>query len=218
MLREIGEVRTHVAGAERAVDADAERLGVADGNVERLERLPRQRAAALVGDRERDHQRQADLLLEEDVLDRHQRRLRVQRVEDGSSRRMSAPPSIRPRTCSWYDSRSVSNVSARNAGSLTSERSRASGSSGDRSGHPARTIGRLLRPRVARRAREPRPLQVQLVGQVLERIVRLHHRRAAERVGLDDVGAGLEILAVDSLITSGRVRISRSLFPCRSFG
>src|SRR5215211_8318427 len=52
--REIGQVRAHVARAERAIDADAERARVAHRGVERFERLARQRAAALVGDRERD--------------------------------------------------------------------------------------------------------------------------------------------------------------------
>ena len=81
--RELRQVRAHVARAERAVDADAERLRVPDRDVERVERLARQRAAAAVGDRDRDHQRQPDALLLEHVLDRDDRRLGVERVEDG---------------------------------------------------------------------------------------------------------------------------------------
>ena len=56
--RQLREVRPHLARAERAVEADAERPGVLDRDVERVERLARQRAAAAVGDRHRDHQRQ----------------------------------------------------------------------------------------------------------------------------------------------------------------
>ena len=57
-------------------------LRVANRDVEGVERLARQRAAAPVGDRHRDHQRQPDALLLEHVLDRDDRRLGVQRVED----------------------------------------------------------------------------------------------------------------------------------------
>ena len=56
-------------------------------------------------------------------------------------------------------------------------------------GDEARPVGRLRRPRVGRRPREPRALDVELVGERLERVVGLRDRRAAERVGLDDVGA-----------------------------
>ena len=51
--RELGDVRPHVVGAERAVDADREQVGVADRVVERLDGLARQRAARLVGNRHR---------------------------------------------------------------------------------------------------------------------------------------------------------------------
>ena len=46
-------------------------------------------------------------------------------------------------------------------------------------------------------AREARPLQVHLVGQVLEAEVRLRNARRGEGVGGDDVRAGFEVLAVD---------------------
>ena len=38
--RELRHVGTHIAGAEGAVDPDAERLRMADGNVKSIERLP----------------------------------------------------------------------------------------------------------------------------------------------------------------------------------
>ncbi len=80
--REVGEIRPHVAGAERAVDPDAEWMRVPDGDVERLEGLPRERPAALVRDGERNHHRQADARLREHVLDREDAGLRVERIED----------------------------------------------------------------------------------------------------------------------------------------
>ena len=103
--RELGEVRPHVARAERAVDADAERPRVADRHVERVDRLTRQRAAAAIGDRDRDHQRQPDAAFLEHVLDGDEGGLGVERVEDRleeeevASRRRSgrAPAARRPR-------------------------------------------------------------------------------------------------------------------------
>ena len=87
----------------------------------------------------------------------------------------------------------------RNAGSLTSgeidsvrfvgpiEPATNRGWSGVRAVHSSR-----------RRLREPRPLDVQLVDERLEAVVRLRDRGAGERVRLDDVGAGGEVLAVDA--------------------
>ncbi len=80
--RQLGDVRPHVARAQRAVDADAERPGVRDRDIEGVDRLPRQRAAAAVGDGDRDHQRQAHAALLEHLLDRDDARLRVERVDD----------------------------------------------------------------------------------------------------------------------------------------
>jgi hypothetical protein len=94
MARELRQVRAHVARAERAVDADAERLRVLDRDVEGVERLARQRAAAAVGDRDRDHQRQAHARAPRTLLDRDDAALAfsVSKIVSSSSR--STPPSI----------------------------------------------------------------------------------------------------------------------------
>ena len=65
-------------------------------------------------------------------------------------------------------------------------------------GDEARAIGRARGPLVAAALRQPRAFEVQLVDERLEPVVGLRDRRAAERVGLDDVAAGLEVLAVDA--------------------
>ena len=72
------EVRAHLGRAERAVDADGERLRMRDREPERIDRLTRQRSAAPVGDRDRDHERH----VRGDVARGRDRRLGVQRVED----------------------------------------------------------------------------------------------------------------------------------------
>ncbi len=68
--------------AERAVEPDDHRVGVADAVPERLDRLARQRPAGGVDDRPRDDQRHALAGLVEERLDRGDRGLRVERVED----------------------------------------------------------------------------------------------------------------------------------------
>ena len=80
--RELRHVGPHLARAERAVDPDAERPRVRDRHPEGVHRLARQRPAAAVRDRHREHHRQLDALLVEHLLDGHDGRLGVQRVED----------------------------------------------------------------------------------------------------------------------------------------
>ncbi len=75
-------VRPHQRGAQRAVQPDRERSRVADGVPERLDRLAAQDAARGVGHGAGDHHRHARASALEFGLDREDRRLRVQRVED----------------------------------------------------------------------------------------------------------------------------------------
>ncbi len=122
--------------------------------------------------------------------------LRVSKIV--SSRRISAPPSMRPRACSSYASRKASKVvrPERRIVDVRGNRQRAVRRP-HRAGNEARAIRRLGVPLVAGGPRQARAFQVQFIRQRFERVVRLHDRRAAERVGLDDVGAGCEILMVD---------------------
>ena len=80
--REDVEVLAELLRAERAVEPDDQRVGVADAVPERLDRLARQGPAGRVDDRPRDDQRHALAGLVEQRLDRGDRGLRVERVED----------------------------------------------------------------------------------------------------------------------------------------
>ena len=116
-----------------------------------------------------------------------------------SSSSRCAPPSIRPRACSRYASRISSNVDGAERGvvDVGRDRQRAVGRA-HRAGDEARAIRRPRGPLVGDAARDARALDVDLVGQRLEAVVGLRDRRGRERVGLDDVGAGLEVLRVDA--------------------
>ena len=57
---DVGDMRAQVFGAERAVEADGDRLGVAHRIPERFRQLARQQAAGFVGDGAGDHHRHVD--------------------------------------------------------------------------------------------------------------------------------------------------------------
>ena len=121
----------------------------------------------------------------------------VSKIVSSSSR--SAPPSISPRTCSRYASRTCAKVVARNAGLLTSGEIDSVRLVGPIA--PATKRGRSgvrVGPLVGGRAGQACAFDVQLVGERLEAEVGLRDRGAAERVGLDDVRAGLEVGVMDA--------------------
>jgi hypothetical protein len=184
------EVRAHLRGAERAVDADRERLRVLDGDPERLRRLTRERPAAPVGDRDGEHQRH----LRRDLLRRGDRRLRVEGVEDRLDQQ-----EIRPAVDQASDLLRVA------LGQLV-ERDRAE----RRVAHPRGERERLVRrPDGARHEsilaagdralRDLRSRAVDLVHERAELVVRLGDRGRRERVRGDDVRAGVEVAAVNLL-------------------
>ena len=80
--RQIGEVRAHVGRPEGAVEPDAEGRGVGERQPERLHRLAVEHAARAVGDRARDEDRQPRAAGLEHLVQRHQGRLGVERIED----------------------------------------------------------------------------------------------------------------------------------------
>ena len=79
---QLGDVGPQLGRAQRAVEADDERPDVADAVPERLGGLAREGAAAGVGDRAGDPDRPAPALLLEERLQREDRGLGVEGVED----------------------------------------------------------------------------------------------------------------------------------------
>ena len=80
---EPGHVRLHLLGPEAAIESDRQQARMRDGRIESLDRLPRKRASARIGNRPRNHDRDRNAALGAQPLDRKQGRLRVQRVEHG---------------------------------------------------------------------------------------------------------------------------------------
>ena len=196
--RELGEIRAHVARAERAVDADAERPGVADRHVEGVDGLPRQGPAAAIGDGDGNHQRQPDAPFLEDVLDGDERRLGAEGVEDRLEQEdvraaVEEPPHLDLVRRAHLVERGGAVGRVVDVGR---DRQRAVGRAHG-AGDEARPVRRFRVPLVGGRPRQLRTLEVDVVDRVLERVVGLRDRGPAEGVRLDDVGAGGEILVMD---------------------
>ena len=196
---DFGDVLAHLARAERAVEADRERLGVGERVPKGLRRLARQRAAREIGDCARDHDREHGPNFVEGVLERVKRRLGVQCVEDRLDQQNVGA--------------AVDQAKRRLAvsGAQIIEAHGAKAGIGDVRRDRRRAIGRPDRPRdealgtclfsnlVAGRSREPRALEVELVSQIFQPVIGLGDGRRRESVGFDNVGAGFKILDMNIL-------------------
>ena len=192
-LRELGDVRAHLVGAQRAVQADDQRARVPDRRPERVHRLPGQRPAGAVHDRHRDPDRQ----VRRDVVRGLQRGLRVQRVEDRLDQQDVHAAGVQRGDLLGVGvvdllvgDRAVGRVL-----DLRRQRQRHV-QRADRAGHELRVAGLGL-GLVGRLPGEPRRLGVHLVDVALEAVVGLADRRGRERVRRRQVGARREVPLVD---------------------
>ena len=197
--REFRQVRPHVTGAERAVDADRPGTRMLHREIERVHRLTRQRASALVGDRERDHQGQHHALLVLYFLNGDDRRFGIERVDDRfEQQNVNAAVD---QTADLIDVRVFHfverDVPKRGVVHVWRDRQRAIGRP-HRSGDDARPGGPGGGDFVGDAAGKPRGFEVHLVGKVLEVVVRLRHHVRVERVRLENICAGVEVLPMNS--------------------
>ena len=193
---ELLDVRPHLRGAERAVDADAERRRVRDGVPEGLDGLPAERAPRGVGDGHGEHHREAEVVIGEVLLDGEDRGLEVQRVE----RRLreedvdAAVDEAAHLLVIGIDELVEAHAAERRVVDVGRERGGAVGRP-HRAGDEARAL--LRRDGVGGAAGDLRGFEVDVVDGALEAVVAHRDRLGVEGVGLDDVGARLEVLAVD---------------------
>jgi hypothetical protein len=193
---QLGDVLTHLGGTERAVEADRQRLDVADGVPERLRGLAGQRAARRVRDRAGHDDRPAAAPLLEERLDREDRGLGVEGVEDGLDQQDVG--SAVDEALGLLEVRRDQLVVGHVAGTrVVDVRGDARGAV--RRTERARDVpGPLGRAElVAGLAGQPCTLEVHLVGERLHAEVGLRDRGRAEGVGLDHVRTGSEVLLVD---------------------
>ena len=162
-----------------------------------LDRLGGERPAPFE-DRERGHHRQRAAEIGEHLLDRVQAGLEDERVE-GRLREEE----IHATVDEGLDLLAVGrhhlverHVSVAGVGHVAGNGELLVGRA-DRPGHEAGPVGRLGRGRVGRRPGQRRGDEVHLPGVVLEAEVGQGHARRPERVGLDNVGARLQVGGVD---------------------
>jgi hypothetical protein len=197
--RELLHVRPHVPRAERAVDADAERLRVAHGGPEGFERLAREGAATLVDDGDAQHERRRVTASGEQLVCGDEGGLQVERVEDGLDQQR-----VRAAVEQAAHLLAVGLLDL-NEGDRAKARIVDVGREGERAVHgpdgardEAGFVGVLLGPGVGRFLRDARRSDVHLVDDVLQVVVGLGDARRGEGVGLDDVRARREVGVVDA--------------------
>jgi hypothetical protein len=197
---EFGEEGPHLAGPQRAVDPHREWLRVGDRSPEGFDGLAREGAAAPVADGHRDHQRELDALLFEDLERGDDRGLGVQGVEDGLDQQdvdasLDQSADLLGVGLPQHVER---HVSERRVVDVLRDRQglvrRA-----DRTGDETRLVGSAGSPLGGDPLRDLRRQDVLLVGGGPHRVVGLGDGRAAEGVGFDDVRTGRQEGAVDLL-------------------
>ena len=195
--RELGEVRAQLGRAERAVQADGDGRHVLDGDPERLGRLPAQRAAGAIRDRPGQDHREAAAERVERVLDRGDRRLGVQRVEDGLDQQDVGSAVDQPagRIAVRVAQSREGDRAERGIGHVRGQRGCAARGSEHACDEPGSPVGLLCEIRLG--AGEPGGLAVDLGGELSELVLGQRDRGRVERVRLDDVGAGGEVRPVD---------------------
>ena len=191
-------MRAHRLGAERAVEADGEGAGVAHRVPEGGRRLAGEGAAGEVGDGAGDHQRQA-AGLGEDLLAGEDRRLGVQRVEDGLDQDEVGAAFDKPADLAGIGGAQVVEADGAEAGVVDVRRHRGGAVGRPEGAGDEAALAVLGLGPVAGAADEFGAAAVEVVDPLLHRVVGLGDDRRGEGVGLDDVGAGDGVAVVDLL-------------------
>jgi hypothetical protein len=177
----------HQIGPGGTVEADCQKLCVLDRGQKSIGRLAAEHRARGL-DRPRHHHRPAHTGLSECFLDRDQSGLRVAGVLAGLDDEKIDPALEQPASLLTKGPHEL------REGDAASDRDRLGGRS-HRPGHESRLRRRRGFPRRLDRELGSQPVERPRLG--LEPVLGEHQRRAAEGVGLDNVGAGCEIGAVD---------------------
>ena len=189
--------------------------GVPDRVPERLRRLAGQQPPGAVGDGAGDHHRHVDAARRALLGDGVDRGLGVERVEDRLDQQQVRAAGQQPaHLLAVGVARSWSKVMARKPGLATSGEIDAVRLVGPSAPATKRGLPSSRAALVRRLARQPRALAVELIGDVRHAVVGLRDRGRRERVGRDDVGAGLVVGVVNFADRVGAGSgSSRSLLP-----
>ena len=202
--RKLLDVWAHLLRAEGAVDAHAQEVHVRNGNPERFDRLAGKRAAALVGDGDGHHDRNARSggrkMFVVVLADGEERGLGVQRVENGfEQEQIGAAFDEAARLLVIHFAQFVERDAARGRAVHILRHRRGP----IRRPHRSRDVPILAGMRgfklVGHLPGDFRARDVQFASVMFEAVVERGNRVRIERVGFDDVGARFEIGALNGL-------------------
>ena len=204
-VRQLFDIGTHHLAAQRAIDADTQRIRVRHRGPEGVERLTGQRPAAGIGDGHRDHDGQTDAVVLEIAVHGEQAGLQVQRVESRFGQEEVHPPVDQPGNLVRVRGHQVveRDRSVRRVVDVRGHRCgpvRRPHAAGDES----RLLGRGRRERVRLFSSDlgGRPVDGEHFRSEL--VIGQRDRRRVKRVGFEDVGASVQELTVD-LSNDGRL-------------
>ncbi len=194
----LADVRPHFLRAKRAIDPNADQVDVGHRVPVRLDRLAGERAAALVGDGERQHHRQPLAKRVEQRLKREQRRPRVERVKHSLDQQQIHP--ALDQTTGLLRVRLDQLVIRHRAERRVVDIRRDGGGAIRRAkcpGDETLPAGRRRHHRIGGRTGEARVGRVQLVRERLHPVIGQGDARRVEGIRLDNVRPGLEVGPVD---------------------
>ena len=197
-VRQLLDIGAHEFRAQCAVQAHCDRPRVAQGIPEGFRSLAGEGAPGLVGDGPGHDDRKAPAAFVEQRLDREDRRLGVQRVENGLEENQvgaAVDESLERLAIDLHELVEI-DVAETRVVDFGRDRRGLVGRS-EHAGDEARLARVALHRAVRRFAGELGRGVVQFVHQALQAVVGLRRSVRVEGVGLDDVGPGLEVLVVD---------------------
>ncbi len=191
-------VRAHGIGTQRAVQSDRQRSCMRQRGMEGFRCLPGQGASGCVGDGAGDHHRQARATRIKSLFQRIQRRLGVERVEDGLDHEGvgTAVDQALDRFAVGVAQLVEAGVAEARIIDVGTDRGGAAGGAD----HPDHEAGLARRGRshcITAGSRNCGTGLVQFVHQVFEVVVGLADRRGVEGVGLDQIRARFQVGGVD---------------------
>jgi hypothetical protein len=183
---------------------------VRDRDPEGLDRLAREVPAREVGDRDRGHHRAAEAASLEGPLDREEGGLRVEGVEGGLHEQEIGPAVEEAQGLLVVGLLELGERHPSGSGVVHVARQRRRlVRRPERAGHPRDAALLLRHDPVDRLAGRPRRRDVDFVRERLGAVIRLRDARGVERVRLDDVGPGRQVLPVRGLDHVGATQVQQ---------
>ena len=198
LVRQLFEVGAQVLGAQCAVQAHRDRVGVAHRVPERLGGLAREGTARGVGDGARDHDRQLDAVVLEHLLHGEDRRLGIEGVEDGLDQDQvgAALDQAAGGLDVVFHQQVEGDVAVAGVVDIRGDRAGPAGGA-QHPGDEARLVGGFEGLGIGHLAGDARTFHVEFVHQRFHAVVGLGYLGGVEGVGFEDVGAGIQVGFLD---------------------